>query len=155
VYPHPELLLFLYLSFEKGVTICQTDEYVHISFFGWCSFFLFYGIKKMATDGGGGVLDGGARWFQARILVPGWNPNPDANLFSLIFVYKLSSTNSYNYTNYSTNSYNSYIFYTNYITDSYNNASAQREPRGQSPSRQGEAQAHLLPQPGRTRLPRR
>ena len=44
VYPHPELLLFLYLSFEKGMTICQTDEFVHISFFGWCSFFLFYGI---------------------------------------------------------------------------------------------------------------
>ena len=33
-------------------------------------------IKKMATDGGGGVVDGGAvdgraRRFQARILVPG------------------------------------------------------------------------------------
>ena len=55
--------------------------------------------KKMATDGGGGVVDGRARRFQAQILVPGWNPNPDANLFSLIFVYKLTSTNSYNYTN--------------------------------------------------------
>jgi hypothetical protein len=50
----------------------------------------------MATDRGGGVVDGRARRFQARILVPGWNPNPDANLFSLIFVYKLTSTNSYN-----------------------------------------------------------
>jgi hypothetical protein len=53
--------------------LCHTDEFVHISFFGWCSFFLFYGIyiKKMATDGGGGVVDGRARRFQARILVPG------------------------------------------------------------------------------------
>jgi hypothetical protein len=32
-------------------------------------------IKKMATDRGGGVVDGRARRFQARILVPGWNPN--------------------------------------------------------------------------------
>ena len=29
---------------DMGMTICQTDEFVHISFFGWCSFFLFYGI---------------------------------------------------------------------------------------------------------------
>jgi hypothetical protein len=29
---------------KKGMTICQTDEFVHISFFGWCSFFLFYDI---------------------------------------------------------------------------------------------------------------
>jgi hypothetical protein len=28
-------------------------------------------IKKMATDGGGEVVDGRARRFQARILVPG------------------------------------------------------------------------------------
>ena len=99
------------------MTICHKDEFVHISFFGWCSFFLFYGIKKMfygikkmATDGGGGLVDGRARWFQVRILVPGWNPNPDANLFlanfciqidqyEFIQLYKLYSTNSYYYTN--------------------------------------------------------
>ncbi len=80
----------------------------------------------MATDGGGGVVDGRARRFQARILVPGWNPNPDANLFFAYFciqidqnefiqLYKLYSTNSYKYKLYSTNSYNSYIFYTNYL----------------------------------------
>ena len=27
-----------------GMTICRTDEFVHVSFFGWCSYFLFYGI---------------------------------------------------------------------------------------------------------------
>ena len=34
-----------------------TDEFVHISFFGWCFIFLFYDIKKMATDGEGRVVD--------------------------------------------------------------------------------------------------
>jgi hypothetical protein len=49
----------------------------------------------MATDGGGGVVDGRAQRFQARILVPGWNPNRMQIFFSLIFVYKLTSMNSY------------------------------------------------------------
>jgi hypothetical protein len=30
--------------FDKGVTISWPNEFVYISFFGWCSFFLFYGI---------------------------------------------------------------------------------------------------------------
>jgi len=34
-------------------------------------------------------------------------------------------------------------------------ARAKPEPRGQSPSREGKARAHLLSRPGRTRLPRR
>jgi hypothetical protein len=93
------------------------DEYatpmnVYISRFSDGVLFSYSTVyKKMATDVRGGVVDGRARRFQAQILVPGWNPNPDANLFSLIFVYKLTSTNSYNYTNCITNSYN----YTNCI----------------------------------------
>ncbi len=58
----------------------------------------------------------------------------------------LSMTEEYEL--YTTNSYNEPL-YTNCITNSYN------EPRGRSPSREGEARAHLLPRPGRTPLPRR
>jgi hypothetical protein len=69
--------------------------------------------------------------------------------FLLIFVYKLTSTNSYMLLrlyqcvhflcDFCTNSY---IFYTNCIV------------RIHTTSREGEARAHLLPRPGRTRLPR-
>jgi len=37
------------------MTICQMDEFVHISFFGWCSFFLFYGIKNTRCAWAGGT----------------------------------------------------------------------------------------------------
>ena len=53
----------------------------------------------MATDGGGGVVDGRAQRFQARILSRVEIPTRMQIFFSLIFVYKLTSTNSYNYTN--------------------------------------------------------
>ena len=44
--------------------------------------FLLYDINKMGTHGGRGVVDGvPLRRLQAIILVPGLNPNPDANLF--------------------------------------------------------------------------
>jgi len=105
------------------------------------------------------------RW--CPVEIPTW-----LQLFSLIFVrihinefiqliYKLYSTNSYMvwflyqfiqlfYELYSTNSYKMLFFFLSL-----------RKPRGQSPSRKraaqaarGEAWAHLLPRPGRTRLPR-
>jgi hypothetical protein len=57
------------------------DGCIHISFFGWCSFFLFYDIKKMATDGEGGVVDG-------RRLRESWpfrHIEKKGDLFRLIF----------------------------------------------------------------------
>jgi hypothetical protein len=95
----------------------------------------------MGTNVGGGVVDGRARRFQARILVPGWNPNPDANLFfanfciqidqcKFIQLYKLYYKFIQLYKLYSTNSYNSYIFYTNCILRIHTTT------RGRSPSRE-------------------
>ena len=55
--------------------------------------------KKMATDGGGGVVDGRARRFQGGYWSRVEIPTRMQIFFSLIFVYKLTSTNSYNYTN--------------------------------------------------------
>jgi len=43
--------------------------------------FLLYGIYKMGTHGGGGAVDGVQLRRLQAILVPGLNPNPDANLF--------------------------------------------------------------------------
>jgi hypothetical protein len=93
----------------------------------------------MGTNGGGGVVDGVALWRLQAILVRGWNPNPDANLFFTNFCtnsYKRSytycivrirircgfCTNSYNflYDLYITNSYNDYFLYELYSTISYN-----------------------------------
>jgi hypothetical protein len=55
--------------------------------------------KKMATDGGGGVVDGERDDFKhgywSRVEIP----TRMQIFFLLIFVYKLTSTNSYNYTN--------------------------------------------------------
>jgi hypothetical protein len=65
----------------------------------------------MATDGGGGVViaerDDFKRGYWSRVEIP----TRMQIFFSLLFVYKLTSTNSYNYTNCITNSYN----YTNCI----------------------------------------
>ena len=38
-------------------------------------------INKMGTHGGGGAVDGVPLRRLQAILVPGLNPNPDANLF--------------------------------------------------------------------------
>ncbi len=105
--------------------LCHTCEFVHVSFFGWCSYFLLYDIKwpltpgggvrggwqsatissadigpglksqPMGTNGGGGVVVVCALRRLQAILVPGSNPNRMQIFFSLIFVYKLTSTNSY------------------------------------------------------------
>jgi hypothetical protein len=80
---------------NKGMTICHTNEFVQSQFSDGVLFSYSTVYKKMATDRGGGVVDGRARRFQARILVPGWNPNRMQIFFSLIFVYKLTSMNSY------------------------------------------------------------
>ena len=73
----------------------------NLSFWMVFFFLILRYIKKMATDGGGGVVDDRARRFQARIY---WSrveiPTRMQIFFSLIFVYKLYSTNSYNYTNF-------------------------------------------------------
>jgi hypothetical protein len=116
----------------------------------------------MGTNRGGGVVDGVARRRLQAILVPGWNPNLDANLFFTNFC-----TNSYkrSYTNYSTNSYTVWFLYQFiqffiwilYSTNSYNEPRmAKPEPRGQSPST---PPAPTRPHPaaptlGYTRLPR-
>ncbi len=107
-------------------------------------------IKKWPLTGGAGwwmaERDDFKRGFWSRVEIP-----TRMQIFCLlIFVYKLISTNSYIlwrlyqfvlfYVIFYTNSY---IFYTNCIV------------RIHTTSRAGEARAHLLPRPGRTRLPRR
>ena len=44
----------------------------------------------MGTNGGGGVVDGVALRRLQAILVPGWNPNPDANLFFANFCIQIA-----------------------------------------------------------------
>ena len=139
----------------------------------------------------------GGYWSRVEI------PTGCKSFFSLIFVYKVTSMNSYIlwrlyqfvwflYTNWlvrirtyydvCTNLYifmwflytnwlvqirtyndvctNSYIFYVilyqfvQYLYKLYN-TNSYNKPRARSASREGEARAHLLPRPGRTRLPRR
>jgi hypothetical protein len=108
------------------MTICNTNEFVQYQFLDGVLIVRY--INKMGTNGGGGMVDGVPLQRLQAILVLGWNPNPDANLFSLIFVrihtnefiqllYKSCSTNLYMvwflyqfihflYELYSTNSYN-------------------------------------------------
>ena len=78
---------------EKKI-LCQTDEFVHISFFGWCSFFLFYDIKKWPlTEGAGWWMaecDDFKRGYWSRVEIP----TRMQIFFLLIFVYKFTSTNS-------------------------------------------------------------
>ena len=104
----------------------------------------------MATDGGDGVVlaerDDFKRGYWSRVEIP----TRMQFFFLLIFVYKLTSTNSYmllrlyQFVHFLCDfCTNSYIFYTNCIV------------RIHTTSRKGEARAHLLPRPGRTRLPRR
>ena len=45
----------------------------------------------MATDGGGGVVDGRARGYWSQVEIP----TGCKSFFSLIFVYKVTSMNSY------------------------------------------------------------
>jgi hypothetical protein len=123
------------------MTICHTDEFVQ-SHFSDGTLIVRY-INKMGTNGGGGVVDGVALRRLQAILVPGWNPNPDANLFFTNFC-----TNSYKQIHtIDTNSVvrirtrcglctNSYIFlYKLFSTNSYN------EQRARSTSREGETRA--------------
>jgi len=122
---------------------------------------------KMATDGGGGVVDGRHSDDCKRDIGPRLKSQPGYNFFSLIFVrihtnkfiqliYKLLSTNSYTvwflyqfiqflYELYSTNSTRcDFLIFFKVCASSEGEAQAVR----------GEARAHLLPRPGRTRLPR-
>ena len=156
---------FFVCDWKKG------DDYMS---HGWiCTYLIFWililrYINKMGTNGGGGVADGVPLQRLQAILVPGWSPN-------LVFFFANFCTNSY------IQIYNSYVFYTNCIVQiyTYTNclvqihtirtffiqivlyqfiqqaARANPEPQARSASCEGEARAHLLPRPGRTRLPRR
>ncbi len=80
---------------QKGVTISWPNEFVYISFFGWCSFFLFYDKKKWPlTEEAGWWMaerDDFKRGYWSRVEIP----TGCKSFFSLIFVYKVTSMNSY------------------------------------------------------------
>ena len=80
-----------------GMTICHTNEFVQSQFLDGVLIVRY--INKMGTNGGGGVVNG----VPLDDCKPFWSwveiPTRMQIFFSLIFVYKLTSTNSYNYTN--------------------------------------------------------
>ena len=66
-----------------GMTICHTDEFVQSHFSD--GYLIVRYINKMATNGGGGVVDGVALRRLQAILVPGRNPNLVSFFFSANF----------------------------------------------------------------------
>ena len=123
----------LYISrFSDGVLFSYSTRY----------------IKKMATDGGGGVVDSDFK----EDIGPGLKSQPGCKTidqYEFIQLYKLYSTNSYNYTNCIVQIHTIRTFFIQIILRIHTTTQAR------SVSCEGEARAHLLPQPGRTRLPRR
>jgi hypothetical protein len=84
------MFLFEQLVLNMGMTICQTNEFVQ-SHFSDGNLIVRY-INKMATNGGGGVVDGVTlRRLQAilvpgsRVLIPTW----------FLFFFTNFCTNSY------------------------------------------------------------
>ncbi len=83
----------MYLICDKGLTINCTNEFVQ-SHFSDGVLILWY-INKMGTNGGSGVVVVSALRrcmpYCSRVEIP----TGCKSFFSLIFVYKLFSTNSY------------------------------------------------------------
>jgi hypothetical protein len=80
--------VYLWHLWQKRGWLCNTNEFVQSHFSD--GFLIVRYINKMATTGDSGVVDGVTLRRLQAILVPGWNPNPDANLFFTNFC-----TNSY------------------------------------------------------------
>jgi hypothetical protein len=137
---------------KKGMTICNTNEFVQSQFLDGVLIVRY--INKMGTNGGGGVMDGVALRRLQAILSGVEIPTRMQIFFSLIFV--RIHTNKFIqllYKSCSTNSYTVWFLYQfiHFIQIVY----YEFIQRAASASCEGEVRAHLLPRPGRTRLPRR
>jgi hypothetical protein len=76
----PTFPFFFFFIILLEMTICQTNEFVQSQFLDGVLFFILRYINKMATDGGGGEVNGRAR----RLQAPGKKPTP----VSFVFYFK-------------------------------------------------------------------
>ena len=143
------------IAIKKGWLYARRMN-LYISRFSYGVLFSYSTINKMATDGGGGEVDGRddfKRGYSSRVEIP----TRMQIFFLLIFVYKLTSTNSYMLLRLYKFVYflcdfctNSYIFYKNCIvrihTTSHGSPSTPPAPTRPHPA---------APTLGYTRLPRR